>query len=179
MLITKITQQILYWLNYIDLLICVSFIHLYILRVARACWCSCVDVHLKRTGTRDHNCVKVVGFDRPWLGESPADFQNFFNCPFNFILNQKILSPLAWKVIEFAKSFSKQESSKPLLLLDNRFLRAAPRAFESQPEPTQQFWNPPRVFPIKQFSFEKRAAQHQPLLKAGQGLSCWCSKAFC
>jgi hypothetical protein len=30
--------------------------------------------------------------------------------------------------------------------LDNRFLGAAPRAFESQPEPTRQFWKPARVY---------------------------------
>jgi hypothetical protein len=29
------------------------------------------------------------------------------------------------------------------------------------------------------FSFEKRAAQHPPLLNAAQGLSCRFSKAFC
>jgi hypothetical protein len=41
---------------------------------------------LKGTGTRDYNCDKVVWFDRPWLGESPADIRNFLNCPFNLIL---------------------------------------------------------------------------------------------
>ncbi len=39
--------------------------------------------HVKGTGTRDYNYVKVIWFDRPWLGESPADIHNFFNCPFN------------------------------------------------------------------------------------------------
>ncbi len=34
----------------------------------------------------NNNYVKVVWFDRPWLGESPADIHNLFNCPFNFIL---------------------------------------------------------------------------------------------
>jgi hypothetical protein len=41
----------------------------------------------KGTGTRDYNGVKVVRFDRPWLGESSAGVHNFVNCPFNFILN--------------------------------------------------------------------------------------------
>jgi hypothetical protein len=45
------------------------------------------------------------------------------------------------KAIEFAKSFSKPASSNPLLLLDNRFLRAAPSAFESWPEPNRWFLN--------------------------------------
>jgi hypothetical protein len=47
--------------------------------------CSVVNnLHtvLKRPGTRDYNCVKVVWFDRPWLGESLADIHNFLNCPF-------------------------------------------------------------------------------------------------
>jgi hypothetical protein len=42
---------------------------------------------VKGTGTRDYKCVKVVWFDRPGLGESPADIYNFLNCPFNFLLN--------------------------------------------------------------------------------------------
>jgi hypothetical protein len=37
--------------------------------------------HIKGTGTRDYNCVKVVRFDRPWLGESPADIHNFYIVP--------------------------------------------------------------------------------------------------
>jgi hypothetical protein len=40
------------------------------------------------------------------------------------------------KGIEFSKSFSKLASSNPLLLLNIRFLGAAPRDFESQLEPT-------------------------------------------
>ncbi len=45
-------------------------------------------VSLKGTGTRDYNCLKVVWHDgSSWLGESPADIQKNFNCPFNFILN--------------------------------------------------------------------------------------------
>jgi hypothetical protein len=43
--------------------------------------------YLKRTGTRDYNWLKAVWYDGPRLGESPADIQKFFNCPFNFILN--------------------------------------------------------------------------------------------
>jgi hypothetical protein len=39
--------------------------------------------YIKGTWTRDYNCVKVGWFDRSWLGESPADIHNFFNCPFN------------------------------------------------------------------------------------------------
>ncbi len=31
--------------------------------------------------------VVPVWFDRPWLGESPADFIIFIYCPFYFILN--------------------------------------------------------------------------------------------
>jgi hypothetical protein len=69
-------------------------------------------------------------------------------------------------------------SSNPLLLLDNRFLGAAPRALESWPEPTQRFLNPPNIFPVKNLSFEKRAAQHPPSFKASQGLSCRFSKPF-
>ncbi len=43
--------------------------------------------HIKGTGTRDYNWLKVVCYDGSWLGESSADIQNFFNCPFNFILD--------------------------------------------------------------------------------------------
>ncbi len=32
---------------------------------------------LKGTGTRDYNWLKVVWYDGSWLGESPADIQNF------------------------------------------------------------------------------------------------------
>jgi hypothetical protein len=42
---------------------------------------------IKGSGTQDYYCDKVVRFDRPWSGESPADIHNFLNCPFNFILN--------------------------------------------------------------------------------------------
>jgi hypothetical protein len=42
---------------------------------------------LKGTGTRDSKWLKVVWHDGSWLGESPADIQKNFNCPFNFILN--------------------------------------------------------------------------------------------
>jgi hypothetical protein len=42
---------------------------------------------IKGTGTCDYNCVNVVWFDRPCLGEIPADIHNFLNCPFNFLLN--------------------------------------------------------------------------------------------
>jgi hypothetical protein len=34
------------------------------------------------------------------------------------------------------------------LLLDNRFIRAVPRAFENQPESTCGFLNLPNIFPI-------------------------------
>jgi hypothetical protein len=50
-----------------------------------------------------------------------------------------ILSRLARKAFEFAKSFLKPASSNPLLLLDNGFLRATPRGFESRPEPARRF----------------------------------------
>jgi hypothetical protein len=62
---------------------------------------------LKGTGTRDYNWLKVVWHDGSWLGESPADIQKNFNCPFNFILNLKNLCCLARKAFEFAKSFLK------------------------------------------------------------------------
>ncbi len=65
-----------------------------------------------------------------------------------------MLSRLARKAFEFAKSFLKPASSNPLLLLDNRFLGAAPRAFESRPEPTFRFWKPTR--------------DNSPILKASQ-----------
>ncbi len=46
------------------------------------------DFHgVKGTGTRDYNWLKVVWHDGSWLGESPADIQQIFNCPFKFILN--------------------------------------------------------------------------------------------
>jgi hypothetical protein len=65
-----------------------------------------------------------------------------------------MLSRLARKAFKFAKSFLKPASSNPLLLLDNRFLGAAPRAFESRPEPTRRFSKPARA--------------NSPILKAGQ-----------
>jgi hypothetical protein len=46
-----------------------------------------------------------------------------------------MLSRIERKAFEFSKSFLKPTSSKPLLLLDNRFLGAAPRAFESRAKP--------------------------------------------
>jgi hypothetical protein len=58
------------------------------------------------------------------------------------------------KAFEFAKSFLKSASSNPLLLLDNGFLGAMPRAFESWPEPARQFWKPARA--------------NSPILKASQ-----------
>jgi hypothetical protein len=45
----------------------------------------------QRNGTvgsgMDYNWLKVVWHDGSWLGESLADIQKYFNCPFNFILN--------------------------------------------------------------------------------------------
>jgi hypothetical protein len=49
----------------------------------------------------------VVWFDRPWLGESPADIDDFNNSAFNFILNEYVLSCSAPKAFKFAESFSK------------------------------------------------------------------------
>jgi hypothetical protein len=49
------------------------------------------------------------------------------------------------KPFEFAKSFLKPAISNTLLLLDNGFLRAAPRAFESRPEPTRRFRKPAKA----------------------------------
>jgi hypothetical protein len=74
----------------------------------------------------------VVWFDRPWFRESPADIHNFFNSAFNFKLNYQVLNRLAPKAFEFAEIFSKPASSNPLLLLDNRCLRFAPRVFENR-----------------------------------------------
>ncbi len=45
------------------------------------------ELSLKGTGARDYNWLKVVWHDGSWLGESTADIQKIFNCPFNFILN--------------------------------------------------------------------------------------------
>jgi hypothetical protein len=45
------------------------------------------QAEIKGTETRDYNWLKLVWYDGSWLGESPADIQKFFNCPFNFILN--------------------------------------------------------------------------------------------
>jgi hypothetical protein len=48
---------------------------------------------LEGTGTRDKNSVQVVGFDSPWLGESPSDIHYFFFIlVFNFIYNYKVLA---------------------------------------------------------------------------------------
>jgi hypothetical protein len=74
----------------------------------------------------------VVWFDRPWFGESPADIHNFLNSAFNFKLNYQVLNRSAPKASEFAEILSKLASSNPLLLLDNRCLRVAPRAFENR-----------------------------------------------
>jgi hypothetical protein len=49
--------------------------------------CGPKILRLKGIGTRDYNWVKVVWHDGSWLGESPADIQKNFSCPFNFILN--------------------------------------------------------------------------------------------
>ncbi len=73
-----------------------------------------------------------------------------------------MLSRLARKAVKFAKSFLKPASSNPLLLLDNRFLGAASRAFESWPEPTESSVEPTR-------QFWKPARANLPILKAGQG----------
>ncbi len=37
--------------------------------------------HIQRTGAQDYNSVKVVWFERPWLGEIPADFYIFLTVP--------------------------------------------------------------------------------------------------
>jgi hypothetical protein len=42
---------------------------------------------LKGTGIRGYKWLKVVFFDRTWLGESLADNHNVFNGACNFILN--------------------------------------------------------------------------------------------
>ncbi len=74
----------------------------------------------------------MVWFDRHWFGESPADIHNFFNSAFSLKLNYQVLKCLAPKAFEFAEIFSKPASSNLKLLLDNRCLRVALRAFENQ-----------------------------------------------
>ncbi len=36
-----------------------------------------ISLLYKGTGPRDYNSVLVVWFDRPWIGESPADIHHF------------------------------------------------------------------------------------------------------
>ncbi len=50
-----------------------------------------------------------------------------------------MLSRFEQKAFEFAKSCLKLASSNPFPLLDNIFLGAAPRDFESRLEPTRRF----------------------------------------
>jgi hypothetical protein len=47
-------------------------------------------------------------------------------------MNHQVLNRLAPKAFEFSEIFSKPASSNPLLLLDNRCLRVALRAFENR-----------------------------------------------
>ncbi len=84
-----------------------------------------------------------------------------------------MLSHSARKAFEFAISFLKPASSNPLLLLDNRFLGAEPRAFESRPEPTCRFWKPAKAnLPILKASqsqladFESRPEPIYPVFKS-------------
>jgi hypothetical protein len=60
-----------------------------------------------------------------------------------------------------------------LLLLENRFLGVALRAFENKPRSITLVLKPDKNVSDEYFSFEKPAAQHPPLLKASQGKSCW------
>jgi hypothetical protein len=61
--------------------------------------------NIKGTGTQDYNCVKVIWFDRPRFGESPADIHHFLNCPFNFKLNYKFLAVQCKKLWNLRKAF--------------------------------------------------------------------------
>jgi hypothetical protein len=61
------------------------------------------------------------------------------------------------KAIEFAKSFIKTDESNPLLLLDNRFLRAALRAFKTGQSQLASFEIRPIFFTL-----------NYSLLKSGQ-----------
>jgi hypothetical protein len=65
--------------------------------------------------------------------------------------------------------------SVPFLLLDNRFLRPEPTAFETGQGQHRQIYSA-RYSTDEQVSFEKPTAQGLPLLKTGQSHSF--SKAF-
>jgi hypothetical protein len=71
-------------------------------------------------------------------------------------------SCVAPKAFYFVQSFGKLTSSKSFLLLDNRFLGAAPRAFENQPAQFRQIKKSSKYDSDVEFSFEKPAAQPQP-----------------
>jgi hypothetical protein len=62
----------------------------------------------------------------------------------------------------------KVASSNLLLKLDNRFLRAGLRAFENRPGPISLVLKSSKYISNEQFSFEKSAAQHPPLLKGSR-----------
>ncbi len=60
--------------------------------MSRAIWCHLVEGLVNMLGLKGqeheiYNWLKVVWSDGSWLGESPADIQKIFNCPFHFILN--------------------------------------------------------------------------------------------
>jgi hypothetical protein len=78
------------------------------------------------------------------------------------------------KAFEFAEIFSKPADSNPLLLLDNRCLRVAPRAFENRQGATSPVLKSGKYVADEQFSFVKRTTQRPPLLEAGQ----WQSHRF-
>jgi hypothetical protein len=115
----------------------------------------------------------VVWFNRLWFGESPADIHNFFNSAFNFKLNYQVLNRLAPKGFEFAEIFSKPTSSNPLLLLDNRCLRVALRAFENRKGATSLVLKPASRLPTINSLLKSGQHSAHHFFMAGQWQSRW------
>jgi hypothetical protein len=108
----------------------------------------------------------VVWLDWSWLEESPAAIYEFYNCLSNILLKSKVLSRQCQQILICTKAF--QSSTNPLLLLDNKILGAARRAFENQSGPILPVKKSAKFVSNGQFSFEKLAAQCLPLLTTGQ-----------
>ncbi len=88
---------------------------------------------------------------------SLAAMNSFYNFP---IIDREVLNCLVPKTSSCAHRFWKTGSSYPLILLNNRFLRAAQRAFESRPALISPIFQPTNMLLINNSLF--KSLQHSP-----------------
>ncbi len=64
-----------------------------------------MDAYLKGMGYEISIWLKWYAQDnRHWLGETPADIRNIFNCSFDFILNEQFLAVQCLKLLNLMKA---------------------------------------------------------------------------